>query len=60
MDSIQLTAGNVSGITEELEKASQQMPEITKSVNQIASTSSRYRRWILLSQIFSAVARAFI
>jgi hypothetical protein len=35
------------------------MPEITKSVNQIATTSSRYRRWILLSQILSAVARAF-
>jgi hypothetical protein len=59
LGSIQLTTENVSGITEELEKASQQMPEITKSINQIASTSSRYRRWILLSQIFSAVARAF-
>jgi methyl-accepting chemotaxis protein len=59
IDSIQSTTENVSGITAELEKASQQMPEITKSVNQIASTSSRYRRWILLSQIFSAVARAF-
>ncbi len=59
LDSIQSTTGNISGITAELEKASQQMPEITKSINQIASTSSRYRRWILLSQIFSAVARAF-
>jgi hypothetical protein len=59
LNSIQSATGNVSGITAELEKASQQMPEITKSVNQISSTSSRYRRWILLSQIFSAVARAF-
>jgi methyl-accepting chemotaxis protein len=59
LDSIQSTSENVSGITEELGKASQQIPEITKSINQIASTSSRYRRWILLSQIFSAVARAF-
>ena len=46
-------------VTAELERASQQMPEIARSINQIASTSSRYRRWILLSQIFSAVARAF-
>ncbi len=59
LDSIQSATENVSGITAELEKASQQMPEITNSINQIASTSSRYRRWILLSQIFSAVARAF-
>jgi hypothetical protein len=57
--SIQSTTENVSGITAELEKASQQMPEIAQSVSQITSTSSRYRRWILLSQIFSAVARAF-
>ncbi len=59
LDSIQSATENVSGITAELEKASEQMPEITNSINQIASTSSRYRRWILLSQIFSAVARAF-
>jgi hypothetical protein len=59
LNSIQSTTGNISGITAELEKASQQMPEIARSVNQIASTTSRYRRWILLSQIFSAVSRAF-
>ena len=59
LDSIQSATENVSGITAELEKASQQMPEIAQSINQIASTSSRYRRWILLSQIFSALARAF-
>jgi hypothetical protein len=53
LDSIQSATENVSGITAELERASQQMPEITTSINQIASTSSRYRRWILLSQIFS-------
>jgi len=41
MESIQSSAKNVSGITAELEKASQQMPEITKSINRIASTSSR-------------------
>jgi hypothetical protein len=59
LDSIQSVTENISGITAELEKASQQMPEIARSVSQIASTTSRYRRWILLSQIFSAVARAF-
>jgi hypothetical protein len=57
--SIQDTTQHVSGITAELEEASRQMPGIAQSVNQIASTSSRYRRWILLSQIFSAVTRAF-
>jgi hypothetical protein len=59
LNSIQSTTENVSGMTAELEKASRQIPEISRSVNEIASTSSRYRRWILLSQIFSAVARAF-
>jgi hypothetical protein len=59
LSSIQSTTENVSGITAELEKASQQIPEIAHSVNRIASTTSRYRRWILLSQIFSAVSRAF-
>jgi hypothetical protein len=59
LNSIQSTTENISEITAELEKASEQMPEITKSINQIASTSSLYRRWILLSQIFSAVARTF-
>jgi len=59
LNSIQSTTENISGIAAELERASQQMPEIIRSVNQIASTPSRYRRWILLSQIFSAVARAF-
>jgi methyl-accepting chemotaxis protein len=43
LDSIQSATQNVSGITTELEKASQEMPEITKSINQIASTSNRYR-----------------
>jgi hypothetical protein len=57
--SIQETTEHVSGIAMELEEASRQMPEIARSVNEIASTSSRYRRWILLSQIFSAVARTF-
>jgi hypothetical protein len=57
--SIQDTTEHVSGIAMELEEASRQMPEIARSVNEIASTSNRYRRWILLSQIFSAVARAF-
>jgi len=59
LDSIQSATENVSRVAAELEKASKEMPEIAQSVNQIASTSSRYRRWILLSQIFSAVARAF-
>jgi len=59
LNSIQSATENVSRVTAELEKASKEMPEIAQSVSQIASTSSRYRRWILLSQIFSAVARAF-
>ena len=59
LNSIRSTTENVAGITAELERASRQMPEIAQSINKIASTSSRYRRWILLSQIFSAVARTF-
>jgi methyl-accepting chemotaxis protein len=57
--SIQNTTQHVSGISMELEAASRQIPEIAQSINKIASISSRYRRWILLSQIFSAVARTF-
>jgi hypothetical protein len=57
--SIQDATNHVSGIAMELEEASRQMPEIARSVNKISSTTSRYRRWILLSQIFSAMARAF-
>jgi hypothetical protein len=50
---------HISGATSEPEKASKEMPEIAHSRNEIASTTSRYRLRILLSQIFSAVARAF-
>jgi hypothetical protein len=59
LDSIRSTTDNISGITAEVKEASEQMPQIAKSMSQIAATSSRYRRWILLSQIFSALVRAF-
>lgn len=47
------------GIAANVEEASRQMPLIAADVERIATTSSRYRKAILLSQILSALARAF-
>ena len=52
-------AVHADGIAGNLEDASKQMPLITADLERIAATSSRYRKAILLSQILSALARAF-
>jgi len=52
-------ASHADGIASNLEDASKQMPLIAADLERIAATSSRYRRAILLSQILSAVMRAF-
>jgi len=52
-------ASHANGIAANLEESSKQMPLISADVERIASTSSRYRKAILLSQILSALARAF-
>jgi len=52
-------ATHADGIASNLEEASKRMPLIAADVERIAATSSRYRKAILLSQILSALARAF-
>jgi hypothetical protein len=52
-------AAHADGIAGNLEDASKQMPLIAADLERIAATSSRYRKAILLSQILSALARAF-
>jgi hypothetical protein len=52
-------ASHADGIAGNLENASKQMPLIAADLERIAATSSRYRKAILLSQILSALARAF-
>ena len=52
-------ASHADGIAANLEESSKQMPMIAEDVERIAATSSRYRKAILLSQILSALARAF-
>jgi hypothetical protein len=52
-------ASHADGIAANLEESSKQMPLIAADVERIAATSSRYRKAILLSQILSALARAF-
>lgn len=50
---------NIESATASVEDAMKRAPDITKSLQEIASTSSKYRKAVLLSQILSAVARAF-
>jgi hypothetical protein len=52
-------ASHADGIAGNLEDASKQMPLIAADLERIVATSSRYRKAILLSQILSALARAF-
>ncbi len=52
-------ASHADGIAANLDGSSKQMPMIAADVERIAATSSRYRKAILLSQILSALARAF-
>jgi len=52
-------ASHADGIAANLEKSSKQMPLIAADIERIAATSSRYRKAIVLSQILSALARAF-
>jgi hypothetical protein len=52
-------ASDADGIAANIEESSKQMPLIAADLERIAATSSRYRKAILLSQILSALARAF-
>ncbi len=52
-------ATHADGIAANVEQSSKQMPLIAADIERIAATSSRYRKAILLSQILSALARAF-
>ncbi len=52
-------ASHADAIAINLEESSKQMPLIAADVERIAATSSRYRKAILLSQILSALVRAF-
>ncbi len=52
-------ADHTDSVAANLEEASKQMPRIAADVERIAATSSRYRKAVLLSQILSALARAF-
>jgi hypothetical protein len=52
-------ATHADGIAANVEESSKRMPLIAADVERIAATSSRYRKAILLSQILSALARAF-
>ena len=55
----QAIATHADGIAANLEESAKQMPLIAADIERIAATSSRYRKVILLSQILSALARAF-
>ena len=52
-------ASHADSITANEEESSKQMPLIAADIERIAARSSRYRKAILLSQILSALARAF-
>jgi hypothetical protein len=52
-------ATHAGAIAANVEESSKQMPLIAADMERIAETSSRYRKVILLSQILSALARAF-
>jgi hypothetical protein len=52
-------ATHADGIAANAEESSKQMPLIAADVERISATTSRYRKAILLSQILSALARAF-
>jgi len=51
---------NITGITENLEKTTAEMPSIAKSVEQIAKTSSKYRKALVLAQIIAVLTAAVI
>lgn len=51
---------NITGITENLEKTTAEMPSIAKSVEQIAKTSSKYRKALVLAQIIAVLTSAVI
>ncbi len=52
-------ATHADGIAANLEESSKQMPLIAADIEHIAATTSLYRKAILLTQILSALARAF-
>lgn len=50
---------NIEDLTKELKVAGASAPSVAKSIEEIARTTSKYRKAVLLSQIISSVARAF-
>ncbi len=59
LSEINAIATHADGIAANIEESSKQVPLIAADIERIAETSSRYRKAILLSQILSALARAF-
>jgi hypothetical protein len=53
-------SGHAATVTGNVAEASAQMPSIATSLEKIARTSSRYSKALLLAQILSTIARAFI
>lgn len=51
---------HVEGVTGNLEDASAQMPSIAASLERIAKTSSKYQKALILVQVLSTLARAFL
>jgi len=49
---------HIDMVAKHLEEASKELPSIARSVEEIAQTSSRWRGWILMSQVASAISRA--
>jgi ABC-type transporter Mla subunit MlaD len=56
---LQSISEHVDGVAGEIEESSQQMPSIAASLEKIAKTSSKYQKFVLLSQILSAIGRTF-
>ncbi|MFH1741393.1 MAG: hypothetical protein ABIH23_20505 [bacterium] len=59
LTAIQGSAEHIEVATKHLEEAAAEIPEIMESVQEIAKTSSRFRVWVLLSQIGSTIGRVF-
>jgi hypothetical protein len=59
LQEIQSISGHVDGVTAEIEESSKQMPSIAANLEKISKTSSKYQRYVILSQIISTLARAF-
>jgi len=57
--SLAASSHNVELATDQLRLASESVPETARSIESIAKTSARWRKWILGSQILSTLSRVF-